>query len=129
MDGFTPLPLAGADPELDGYGVGAFAVVRAPRDAFAALRKRPGPDVGKTLSSGLLRQADEQAVAATAAVFHAVHNFNLQEVSFADWGVVGAPCLLGRTTSAAVLDKFRRLGPRAFRPLSVPICHCTRSPP
>ena len=120
MDGFTHLPLASADPELDGYGIGAFAVVRAPQEAFSTLRKRPGPDVGKTLSTGLLRQADEQAVAATAAVFQAIHNFNLREVSFADWGVVGAPCLLGRTTSAKVLDKFRRMGPRGVSPLVSP---------
>jgi hypothetical protein len=120
VDGFTQLPSEDDGPGPDGCAVAAFAVLHIPQEAFPALRKRPGPDVGKSLSSGLLRQADDQSVAAAAAVFHAIHDFNLQETSFADWGVVGAPCLLGRTTAAAVLDKYRRLGPRGVSPLVSP---------
>jgi hypothetical protein len=118
--GFTYSLLEGDGSWPDGCGVGAFAVLRVPQDEFPALRKRPGPDVGKSLSLGLLRQSDEQSVAAVAAVFHAINDFNLQDLSFADWSVVGAPCLLGRTASAAVLDKYRRLGPRGVSPLVSP---------
>jgi hypothetical protein len=118
--GFTYSPLEGDGPRPDGCAIVAFAVLRVPQDDFPALRKRPGPDVGKSLSSGLLRQSDEQSVAGVAAVFHAINDFNLQDLSFADWGVVGAPCLLGRMASAAVLDKFRRLGPRGVSPLVSP---------
>ncbi len=120
MIGFTNLPLEADDPRPEGCGIVAFAVLRVPQDRFPALRKRPGPDVGKSLSSGLLRQSEEQSVAAAAAVFHAISDFNLQKISFAEWGVVGAPCLLGRTASAAVLDKYSRLGPRGVSPLVSP---------
>jgi hypothetical protein len=120
VNGSTHSPFESDGLEPDGCAVGAFAVLHVPQVAFPALRKRPGPDVGKPLSSGLLRQADEQSVAAAAAVFHAIHDFNLQDFSFADWGVVGAPCLLGRTSAAAVLDKYTRLGPRGVSPLVSP---------
>ena len=120
MNGSNPLPFESDGLEPGGCVVGAFAVLHIPQAAFPALRKRPGPAVGKSLSSGLLRQADEQSVAAAAAVFHAIHNFNLQDLSFADWGVVGVPCLLGRTAAAAVLDKYTRTGPRGVSPLVSP---------
>jgi hypothetical protein len=120
VDGFSQLSFEDDGPAPDGCAVAAFAVLQIPQEAFPALRKRPGPDVGKLLSSGLLRQADDQSVAAAAAVFHAIRDFNLQEFSFADWGVVGAPRLLGRTTAATVLDKYRRLGPRGVSPLVSP---------
>ena len=120
MIGFTRSPLEDDLSRPGGCGIRAFAVLRVRQDEFPALRKQPGPDVGKSLSPGMLRQAEEQSVAASAAVFHAIKDFNLQSVSFAEWGVVGAPCLLGRTASAAVLDKFRRLGPRGVSPLVSP---------
>lgn len=117
MNGSNHSLLNSDDTEPDGCGVRAFAVVRVPQAEFPALRKRPGPDVGKVLSPGVLRQSDEQAVAAVAAVFQAIHDFNLQETDFTDWGVVGAPNLLGRAAAAAVLDKFGRTGPRSVSPL------------
>jgi hypothetical protein len=120
VNGFTHLPFESDGPESAGCEVAAFAVLHVPQADLPALRKRPGPDVGKPLSSGLLRQADDQSVTAAAAVFHAIHDFNLQDASFADWGVVGAPCLLGRTAAEAVLDKYTRMGPRGVSPLVSP---------
>ncbi len=120
MNGFMDCHSDGDAPEPQGCGIGAFAVLRVPQDGFPALRKRPGPDVAKPITPGLLRQSDEQAVAAAAAVCHAIHDFHLQDLSFDHWGVVGAPCLLGRTSAASVLDKYSRLGPRGVSPLVSP---------
>jgi hypothetical protein len=111
-----------SDPLPDGCAVVAFGVVQVPQDAMPALRKQPGPDVGKTLSPRMLRQADEQAVAAVAAVFHAIHDFDLQDRSFTDWAVVAAPHFLGRSSVVTAMEKFQRQGPRVVSPLVSPYC-------
>jgi hypothetical protein len=105
---------------LHGCAVEAFGVMQVRQDAIPALRKKPGPDVGRTLSPGMLRQADEQTVAAIAAVFQAIHDFGLQDRSFTEWAVVGAPCFPGRSGAITALEKFQRQGARVVSPLLSP---------
>jgi hypothetical protein len=106
--------------EASACAIGAVGCVQVAPGDLPALRIRPGPDVGKPLPPGFLKQADDQAVAALAAVFHAIHDFGLQRLSFADWSVAAAPCFLGRKGTAALLDKYRRQGPRGVTPLGIP---------
>lgn len=74
--------------------------------ALTALRRKPGPGIGELLPANFLKHVDEQTVAATAAVFRAIHDFNLDPMSFTDWGVLAAPRHLGRNVMAVALKKF-----------------------
>ncbi len=97
-----------------------FGVVEASADALAALRKEPGPPGGLALPPNLLNHADDQTVAAVAAVLRAIHDGGLSEQAFTDWAVVGAPRFPGRRSFAVSLDKFRQQGPLSVSPLIIP---------
>ena len=99
-------------------GLTAFAAVQVPRPQIQAMRRQPHPAV--SLSPGLLKYAEEQTVVSLSAVYHAIHNFGLQNQNFTDWGVVAGPRFLGRETCAQAIDKYYRLGALSMSPLVVP---------
>jgi hypothetical protein len=68
----------------------------------------------------LPRAADDQMVACVAAVLHTVHDFGLTAQALKDWGVVGAPCFIGRETLITTYEKFHRQGPVGVSPLHIP---------
>jgi hypothetical protein len=105
---------------VDECGVTAFGAVRASLSEIAALRRRPGSPVSEPLPANLLKHADEQTVAGVAAVLRAVHDFGLQERSFADWGVLGAPRFPGRLCVVEAVDRFLREGPLGVSPHIIP---------
>jgi hypothetical protein len=107
-------------PETAGSAVGAFGVVQAAPDVLAGLRRNPAPGQVCCPPANLLKYADDQAVAAVAAVFTAIHDYQLQDRSFTDWSVVAAPRYLGRTTTTAALNRFRRQGAPGVSPLIIP---------
>ena len=107
-------------PETAGSAIEAFGTVQSTPEAIAALRKNPSPGQVLSLPAKLLKYADDQAVAAVAAVYTAIHDFQLQDRCFTDWGVVAAPRFLGRLTFAGALDRFRRQGAPGVSPLIVP---------
>jgi hypothetical protein len=101
--------------------VAAFGVVEASLDAIAELRKNPGRWARGTESVGShLKLVDEQAVLATAAVLRAIEQANWHERSFANWGILSAPCFFGRVRGSAVIQRYLRLGARAMPPLAIP---------
>lgn len=91
----------------------------APGD-FPRLRQRPGPGVGESLPGTFLKHADEQTVAGLAAVLETIHAAGWGDRSFAEWGVVAAPCFLGRATLASALERFAVEGAWGLSPHFIP---------
>jgi hypothetical protein len=88
-------------------------------EALPALRKAPGP-VPAPLPLTFLKQADEQTVAGLAAVCRAAQVHGLDLSSQAEWGVIAAPELPGRTGMAAALQAYAREGAWGISPHLIP---------
>jgi hypothetical protein len=72
------------------------------------------------LAPSLLKHADDQTVAALAAVFGAVRTAGLDPGSFASWAVLAAPRFLGRVAMHATLQRFRTEGAWGISPHLIP---------
>jgi hypothetical protein len=90
--------------------VAAHAWLRVPLDALPELRRRPGPGFESPLPVSTLKQADEQSVAAVAAVAHALHDHGLDAAACRDWAVLAAPHYMGRSAIAAGLQRYQTEG-------------------
>jgi hypothetical protein len=84
------------------------------------LRKHPGALLGDALPAGVLKHADEQAVAALAAVYQAIRDHGLPVTGYQHWGVLAAPRFLGRCTLASALQKFLAEGAWGVSPHLIP---------
>jgi hypothetical protein len=91
-----------------------------PAEALPASRLKPGPAPGTPPPPSFLKHADEQTVAGLLAVYRAIHDGGLDAASMADWGVLAAPELLGRTAMAPVLECFAREGAWGISPHLIP---------
>lgn len=98
----------------------ASAGLRVTMEMVQDLRQRPGPGIGEALPATILRHADEQTVAALAAVLHAIHDFQMNRTDFRDWGLAAAPCFLGRTTLAVALQRLAAEGAWGISPHFIP---------
>jgi hypothetical protein len=87
---------------------------------FPSARRPPDAGGSAQLPPNFLKHADEQTVAGLAAVGHAIADFALARVPFRDWGIVAAPCFLGRATLARALEEFAREGPWGLSPHFIP---------
>jgi hypothetical protein len=96
------------------------ASVRMTLDMLPLLRQRPGPGMGESLPAAFLRHADEQTVAGLAAVLHAIPNCRMGLTDFRDWGIVAAPCFLGRATLAVALQRLAVEGAWGISPHFIP---------
>lgn len=87
-----------------------------------ALRRRPGPvpEGWQRVPPSLLRYADEQTVAGTAAVFAAMEAMATPPERFHDWGVVAASRYLGRANLAIALRSFMAEGVWGTSPHLIP---------
>jgi len=87
-----------------------------------ALRRRPGPvpQGWQRVPPSLLRYADEQTVAGTAAVFAAMEAMATPPERFYDWGVVAASRFLGRANLAIALRSFMVEGVWGTSPHLIP---------
>jgi hypothetical protein len=72
------------------------------------------------LPANFLKHADEQTVLGLAAVLHAVADTDLADTSFTDWGVVAAPCFLGRATLVQALQRYTVEGAWGMSPHFIP---------
>jgi hypothetical protein len=113
----TPIAPSGAGIRCD---IVAHHALCLTSDAFPTVRREPGPGAGTSLPPNFLKHADEQTVAGLSAVLHAVCAFGMAETSFRDWGVIAAPCFLGRTTLASALEQFAVEGPWGLSPHFIP---------
>ncbi|MHB1558911.1 MAG: hypothetical protein ACYC61_15775 [Isosphaeraceae bacterium] len=88
--------------------VAGMALYRARPAEIPALRRRPGPvpEGWSRTPVSLLRYADEQTVAGTAAVFQAIAAMGASPDAFEGWGIVAASRYLGRANLAAALRSF-----------------------
>jgi hypothetical protein len=86
------------------------------------LRRRPGPvpEGWQRVPPSLLRYADEQTVAGTAAVFAAMEAMATPPQRFHDWGVVAASRYLGRANLAVALRSFMAEGVWGTSPHLIP---------
>jgi hypothetical protein len=100
--------------------VAAHASLRLSADALAGLRKPPDPRTGEPLPASTLKNADDQTVAALAAVAEAIGAHQLRDVEFRDWAVVAAPRFLGRGVMGQVLHRFRQEGAWGISPHLIP---------
>lgn len=92
-------------------GLAAFARARLPFDEVASLRKQP--PLG--LPPALLKHADEQTVAAFAAVARAG-----LPPPYPGWGAVAAPRFIGRLIVAAQVPRFLAEGAWGISPHVIP---------
>jgi hypothetical protein len=103
-------------------GVGGHALVEAKLSEIGPLRDRPAPADAAPLSPRFLRHADEQTVVGVRAVLEAMAAHPAPRPSFADYGVVAAPCRAGRFATAQSLAQARVGGGVAVSPHVVPQC-------
>lgn len=96
----------------------SFGTVRAWPEQLDQYRKQPAPSAPAAFSPSLLRHSEPQTVAAVWATCAAAAS--LEGVSFADWGVIAAPCLMGRAANAAALERFAKEGPWGISPHTIP---------
>jgi hypothetical protein len=97
-----------------------FGMLRAAPDQIAALRRNPQPTPSAPLPLTLLKHADDQTVAALAAVFQASHHHGQTETDFSEWAVVAAPSYLGRAALAATLKRLQDEGAWGISPHFIP---------
>ncbi len=98
----------------------AHGSVCAPLEAFPSLRLRPGPGLVEPLPAAYLKHYDEQAIAAQGAVLEAAHQAGLNPGALADWGIVAAPCFLGRATLVTAHQRYAAEGAWGISPHFIP---------
>lgn len=103
-------------------GVAAHALVEASLAEIPALRDRPVPEGVPPLPARFLRHCDEQTVVGLRAVLAAMAAHPEPRPSFAEYGVVAAPCQAGRIATAQSLAQLRTAGGVAVSPHIVPQC-------
>ncbi len=109
-----------AGPRAVVCDLAAHAAVRVPLDAVAGLRRQPGPPGSPVLPVTFLKHADEQTVVGLSAIFQAIANHGLRDVSFRDWGVLAAPRFLGRAAMITAQQRFLAEGAWGVSPHVIP---------
>jgi hypothetical protein len=112
-------PAPGMDRIVGGGGcaIAAHAALRVALEQLPALRRTSGDFAGEAAAG--LKLADEQTALGWLAVRRAIHAAGWQDRPFTDWGVVAAPCYLGRLRSAVALQRFARQGVPSVSPLNI----------
>ena len=103
-------------------GVASHAFVHATLAEIPGLREKPSPEGMPSLPPRFLRHCDEQTVVGMRAVIAAMADYPEPRPSFADFGVVAAPCQAGRFATAQSLAMLRTAGGAAVSPHIVPQC-------
>jgi hypothetical protein len=106
--------------EEGGCGVEAVGWVQAPSADWPALRQNPGRLPGRSGTSSALRHAEDQTILGLAAMLKALEQRYGDQPPNPDWGVVAAPCFLGRLGAATFMERFRRQGCIGISPQNIP---------
>jgi hypothetical protein len=112
---FAPSSDRTVDCPLAGFGT-----IQATPEQIAVLRRNPAPSATVTHSPLALKHADEQTVVGLAAVLGTIHSYGLGNTDFSDWGVVAAPCFLGRAHLAHSLQRMKVEGAWGISPHTIP---------
>ena len=111
-----------AEAESAVCGVASHALVEAAIADIPGLRDGGVPEGVSALPPRFLRHCDEQTVVGMRAVLAAVATHPEPRPSFAEYGVVAAPCQAGRIATAQSLAMLRTAGGVAVSPHIVPQC-------
>jgi len=103
-------------------GVASHALVEATLAEMPGLRDQPQVEGVPALPPRYLRHCDEQTVVGLRAVLAAIAAHPEPRPTFADYGVVAAPCQAGRIATAQSLAMLRTAGGVAVSPHIVPQC-------
>jgi len=103
-------------------GVASHALVEATLAEIPGLRDQTVPEGAPALPPRYLRHCDEQTVVGLRAVLAAIAAYPKPRPTFADYGVVAAPCQAGRIATAQSLAMLRTAGGVAVSPHIVPQC-------
>jgi hypothetical protein len=98
----------------------AHAALSVSLDQFAALRRQPGPGVGAELPANFLKHSDEQTIAGLASVLHAIEFAGFEPGSLSAWGIVAAPCHLGRGSLVSAIARYGLEGAWGMSPHFIP---------
>jgi hypothetical protein len=102
--------------------VTAAAVVRLTVGRLADWRRDPRPFFGQPLKPALIKNADDQTIAALDAVRQALEGSSLSPADLAGWGLVVAPRLPGRPAMRQQLGRFADEGAWGVSPHIIPNC-------
>lgn len=116
----TDSPAAQVPETVLACDVVACASARATLEQMPGLRQKPGPGAGLSLPTNFLKHSDEQSVVGLAAVLRAIDAGHLTDTRFTDWGVVAAPCFLGRGTLIQALERYDAEGAWGISPHFIP---------
>ncbi len=100
--------------------VAAYGAVQAGAAQVAAWRRQPLRSVDLSLPANFLKNSDPQTIAGLAALDRAIHQHRLDLGHSQDWGVIAAPCLLGRSALALACQRFAVEGAWAISPNLIP---------
>src|SRR5262249_1682783 len=100
--------------------IAASARVRATDAAIAEWRKNPVKHGAVDLPASLFKHADDQTVAGLRALILAIAAAGWPDKSFSNWGVVAAPNLFGRITTARTIERFQKEGAWGVSPHLIP---------
>lgn len=98
----------------------SWGVVRAWPEELLQWRKQPGPMTPEPFSPSLIRHCEDQTIAGLWATCQAVAGMEPKAGDFAEWGVVAAPQLMGRSGNAAAFERFTQEGPWGISPHVIP---------
>lgn len=101
-------------------GVAAYGAVRAGAALIAAWRRQPPLPPGWSLPANFLKNSDPQTIAGLVALYRALERHDSPSPNSQDWGVIGAPCLLGRSALAMSCQRFAVEGAWAISPNLIP---------
>jgi hypothetical protein len=100
--------------------IDAFGAVRLAMAEIAPLRKKLPPWVPTDTAGHFLKYADEQSVAAVAAVDRAIQGHGVDLNAQRDWPIIAAPRFFGRVAGPGIISGYDRGGPQAVSPQVIP---------
>jgi hypothetical protein len=98
----------------------SWGAVRAWPEQLVQWRKAPAPMPPEPFSPAAIRHSEEQTLAALWAVCEATASMDPTPDSFAQWGVIAAPHLMGRAGNAVAADRFDQEGVWGLSPHMIP---------
>jgi hypothetical protein len=98
----------------------AWGAARVPLAGIAPLRKKLPAWVPENTAGHFLKYADEQTVAAVAAVDRAIQTHQIDLTQQRDWPIIAAPRFLGRVAGPAVIHGYDHGGPQSVSPHIIP---------
>jgi len=98
----------------------SWGTVRAWPEQLAAWRKQPKPMTPEPFAPALIRQSEDQTIAALWATCEAIAGMDANADTFDEWSIIAAPRLMGRSGNATSFERYRAEGPWGISPHVIP---------